>query len=121
MAIYTATVARNNLGNGSVEFDINILFGGADVGNVPGSPEIVLTLTPQVAKAGRLMTHTLDQYDHDATHLYAKVTVLFDSAPAWLVEVNSVLDATTPTGHAYWCSLTRIDPSQPISIAETVN
>jgi hypothetical protein len=92
-----------------------------DVGTVPGAPEIVLALTPQVAKAGRLITHTLDQYDHDTTHLYAKVTVLFDGVPAWLIEVNAVPDATTPTGHAYWCSLTRIDASQPIMIDETVN
>lgn len=119
--IYTAAVARQNLGNGSVEFDVNILYGGVDVGTIPGSPEIVLTLTPQVPKAGRQITHTLDQYDHDAAHLYAKVTVLFDGNPAWLVEVNAVPDATTPTGHAYWCSLTRIDAAQPISIAEIVN
>lgn len=121
MAIYTANVARQNLGNGSAEFDINILFGGVDVGNVPGSPEIVLVLTPLVAKAGRLITHTLDTYTHDSTHLYASVTVSFDGVPAWQVEVNSVPDATTPTGHAYWCSLTRIDATQPVSITQTVN
>jgi hypothetical protein len=121
VATYSATVGRVNNGDGTVTFNVDILYGGVDVGVVPGAHEIILTLVPLVAKAGRQITHTLDQYDHDTTHLYAKATVLFDAVPAWLIEVNSVLDATTPTGHAYWASLTRIDASAPISITETVN
>lgn len=121
MANYTASVNRVPLGGGAVEFDVNILYGGVDVGNVPGSPEIVLVLTPLVAKAGRSITHVLNTYEHDSAHLYANVSVLFDAVVAWTVEVFSVPDATTPTGHAYWASLTRVDATQPIMVNETVN
>jgi hypothetical protein len=123
MAIYTANVARTNI-NGAARFDINIQYGGVDVGVIndptrdPSLPEITLTLTPLVKKANRKISHTVDQFDHDETHLYAKVTVLFDDVPAWLVEIFAQPDPDPP--HVYWASSTRIDPNAPVSIDQIV-
>lgn len=123
MAIYDATVTRSKVGN-NVQFDVVITYGGVRLKTFRDgaaadltTPEERVTLIPQVAKANRQFTSTLDQYDHDETHLYAKVTVLFDGSPAWLLELFAQPDPDPP--HVWWVSKTRIDPTAPVAIDDT--